>query len=352
MSTKTVRVMILTCSTRPGAIGPAVAEWVLRTLRPLASSLGAELQHVSLSDLGLPFLDEEDHPSSGIYRNQHTREWSELVDAADGFITITPEYNHGMPATLKNALDYLGSEWAWKPMGFVGYGNTSAGTRAVQHATQVTSSLRLVATGTSLALRLPDVVDDGDIRDDPRRAAMAHRMLEELVRLAHALAPVREAAASTARPGPVPGSYARALGPDDAAHVLVLQRCCWVDEARANATLDLAALNETLDDVRAWLAEWSTTGVWLDGRLIGAVRVRTDSGTGEVGRLAVVPDLRGHGIGRWLLREATEALRGSSDRVRLHTGSQSAKNIALYSSEGFAHEGASAPGTVALLKRF
>src|SRR5262245_52929864 len=141
MSTKSVRILVLVCSTRPGSLGPEVARWLTETVSPRAAELGAELVPVSMADLGLPFLDEEEHPSSGVYRQEHTLRWSAMVDAADGFIAVTPEYNYGMPATFKNALDYLGREWAWKPMGFVSYGNTSAGTRSVQHAKQVITTL-------------------------------------------------------------------------------------------------------------------------------------------------------------------------------------------------------------------
>lgn len=126
MSTKRTRVLVLICSTRPGALGPAVGKWLTETLAPTALTLDAALVPLALGDLRLPFLDEEEHPSTGVYRHEHTRRWSAIVDEADGFVVVTPEYNYGMPATLKNALDYLGPEWAWKPVGFVSYGNTSA----------------------------------------------------------------------------------------------------------------------------------------------------------------------------------------------------------------------------------
>ncbi|MBB5910952.1 bifunctional NAD(P)H-dependent oxidoreductase/GNAT family N-acetyltransferase [Actinoalloteichus hymeniacidonis] len=342
--------VVLTCSTRPGATGPAVADWLLRTLTPHADALGVELRHVSLRDLNLPFFDEEEHPALGSYRNPHTTAWSNIVDPADGFIAITPEYNYGMPATLKNALDYLSHEWAWKPMGFVSYGNTSAGTRSVQHAKQVITTLRLVPLGSTVALRLQDTIDSGRVRQNAHLTASANGLLEELVRLAHALSPMREAAQRSAEVGPLPGSYARPLTSEDGPHVLVLQRCCWVDEALSNTTLDLAPFTETLEEVQTWLADWAATGLWLDGRLIGMVRTRRESRTGHIGRLAVVPDLHGQGIGRWLLRSATNALEGSCDRIELSTGSLSAKNIDLYTSEGFVRQTENFTGTVELIK--
>lgn len=331
-----LRVMVLTSSTRPQAVGPAIADWFIKTVAPSAATLGAELQPVSLSDLALPFLDEEEHPSSGIYRHTHTKEWSALVDAADGFVVVTPEYNYGMPATLKNALDYLHREWAWKPMGFVSYGNTSAGTRSVQHAKEVATTLRLVPLGATVALRLDEAIADGEVRATPRLAAAAEGLLRELVRLSHVLRPMREALRQENTAGPVPGSYLRVLTPDDAPEVTVLQRCCWVDEAVDNASLALAPLLESVDDVARWLSEWTATGLWRDGRLIGMVRIRRDGDTGHIGRLAVAPDLRGAGIGRWLLRHAEGTLEQTCSRIAISTGARSIRNIRLYQSEGYA----------------
>ncbi|MEU6744201.1 bifunctional NAD(P)H-dependent oxidoreductase/GNAT family N-acetyltransferase [Streptosporangium sandarakinum] len=338
MSTKSVRVLVLVCSTRPGALGPAVGRWLIDAIAPRAAELGVDLLPVALGDLALPFLDEEDEPASGVRRHEHTRRWSAMVDAADGFIAVTPEYNHGMPATFKNALDYLGREWAWKPMGFVSYGNTSAGTRSVQHAKQVVTTLRLVPLGATVALRIADTVDGGRLRPDAGRDEAAAGVLDELVRLAHALRPMRERTRSGPGAVPLPGSYVRALTPDDAPEVLVLQRCCWVEEALANDTLAIPALGESLEQVRAWLATWQATGLWRDGRLLGMVRTRRVEDDWHVGRLGVVPDLRGQGVGRWLLREAEAAAEAGCRRIVLSTGARSRRNLRLYHAQGYRTE--------------
>ncbi|SPT51490.1 MULTISPECIES: bifunctional NAD(P)H-dependent oxidoreductase/GNAT family N-acetyltransferase [Actinomadura] len=335
MSMKQARVLVLVCSTRPGALGPAVGAWLTETITPRAADLGAELVPLALADLGLPFLDEEEHPSSGVYRNEHTRRWSALVDAADGFIVVTPEYNYGMPATLKNALDYLSREWAWKPVGFVSYGNTSAGTRAVQHAKQVVATLRLVPLGSTVALRIADAVRDGEVRPAAAAGKAAIGVLEELVRVAHALRPMRERARPASVAGPEQGSYLRRLTPDDAPDVTVLQRCCWVDEALVNDPLTVPALHESVEQVRDWLADWHAVGLWRDGRLLGMVRTRRVGAEWHVGRLGVVPDLRGRGLGRWLLQTAEAAADPACRRFVLSTGAGSRNNIALYRSEGY-----------------
>lgn len=348
MSTKQLRVLVLVCSNRPGALGPAVGQWLIDAATPHAARLGVDLVPVTLN---LPFLDEAEHPSTGIYRHEHTRRWSAAVDAADGFVAVTPEYNYGMPATLKNALDHLSAEWAWKPIGFVSYGNTSAGTRAVQHAKQVVTTLRMVPLGATVAIRIGDSVQDGRLRPDPARDAAGVALLDELVRLAFALGPMRERTRPGATPGPLPGSYARQLTADDAPQVTVLQRCCWVEEAVLNDRVDIPALHETLDDVRAWLADWHTTGIWRDGRLLGMVRTRTVESDLYLGRLAVVPDLRGQGLGRWLLRTAADTAGPEQHRIVLFTGARSERNIELYRSEGYQPVALPCPeGTVSLAK--
>ncbi|KXK60330.1 FMN reductase [Micromonospora rosaria] len=339
------------CSTRPGALGPAVGQWLIEALTPRAVELGVQLVPVALGDLNLPFLDEEEHPSSGVYRHEHTRRWSAMVDAADGFIAVTPEYNYGMPATLKNAVDYLSREWAWKPIGFVSYGNTSAGTRAVQHAKQVVTTLRLVPVGATVAIRIGAATENDRVRPDTARDTAAVGLLDELVRVGHALRPMRERARAGTRSGPLPGSYVRRLTPDDAPEVTVLQRCCWVDEAVVNDTMAIPALHESPGEVRDWLATWHTTGIWLDGRLLGMVRARRVDTDWQVGRLAVVPDLRGQGLGRWLLRTAEAVARPGCHRILLYTGAKSLRNIDLYRSEGYQPMPLAGPGGTTCLAK-
>jgi len=161
-------------------------------------------------------------------------------------------------------------------------------------------------------------------------------------------------AMSTSRPDvpPIEGAEVRRAVPDDAAELLVLQRCCWVDEAIANETLDIAALHESLDDVRQWLEEWSTWCVRIDGRLVGAVRARREGDMWDIGRLMVAPDLSGRGLGRWLLALAEAAAPEGVEVVGLFTGAKSTRNIAMYERAGFTRTTEPAPpGAVGLVKR-
>jgi GNAT superfamily N-acetyltransferase len=155
----------------------------------------------------------------------------------------------------------------------------------------------------------------------------------------------------TTAPPPLPGAVVGRASAADAAELLVLQRCCWVDEAIANETLDIAALHETLDDVTRWIAEWPTWCVRIDGRLVGAVRARRAGSAWEIGRLMVAPDLGGRGLGRWLLAHAEAHAPDGVATVALFTGARSARNIAMYERAGYRRAEVGAPlGAIGLVK--
>ena len=332
-----LHLLVIVASTRPGRLGSAVADWFLNTIHADAARAGTVVEVADLAEVGLPLLDEPEEPSSGVYHHEHTRAWSRQVAAADAFVMITPEYNYGMPATLKNALDYLYHEWAWKPVGFVSYGNTSAGTRSVQMTKQVVTTLRMVPIGATVALRIADSVRDGNVlSDNPRRDDSARGVLAELSRVAHALRPLRRSESTEQEVvGPVDGLTIAPVTERDPAEMLILQRCCWVQEAFANDTLDLAPLRETLADIQAWCQTWQVWCVRRDGRLVAAVRARAQGATWHIGRLMVAPDQAGQGIGSWLLAYAEQKAPAGTSRVELLTGHRSRRNIALYQRAGY-----------------
>src|SRR5689334_4480755 len=119
-----LKLQIVIASTRPGRVGAPVARWFHRRAEEHG---GFDVELVDLAEVNLPLLDEPHHPRLRRYVHQHTQAWSARVEAADAFVFVTPEYNYGMPASLKNALDYLNQEWHYKPVGFVSYGGVSAG---------------------------------------------------------------------------------------------------------------------------------------------------------------------------------------------------------------------------------
>ncbi len=128
------------------------------------------------------------------YVHQHTKDWSAIVDAADAFVFVMPEYNYGFSAPLKNAIDFLSQEWAYKPVGFVSYGMTSAGLRAVQMIKQVVTTLKMMPVTEAVSVPLRRHLDANQVLhpDDIMETAAAG-MLDELARLTSAFAPLRAA---------------------------------------------------------------------------------------------------------------------------------------------------------------
>jgi NAD(P)H-dependent FMN reductase len=169
-------------STRPGRVGRSVADWF--TARA-AEHDGFESQLVDLRELALPFYDEPHPPALRQYTKSHTVEWSRIVDASDAFVFVTPEYNGGFPAPLKNAWDYLAVEWQHKPAAFVSYGGVSAGTQAVQMAKQVVANLRMLPIGPTVSIPfVNEVVADGVFRPGKIHETAAEQVLDELARTA------------------------------------------------------------------------------------------------------------------------------------------------------------------------
>ena len=177
-------------STRPGRVGSAVADWIIDRARARGDF---EVEVTDLAVLNLPIFDEPNHPRLRRYVNQHTKDWSEIVERSDAFIFVIPEYNSGFNAATKNAIDYLNQEWQNKPAGIVSYGGVAAGTRAAQMLKQVMSALKIVPVTDSV--NIPFVAEklDEDRRLKPNEImeGAATAMLDELARWAQALRPLR-----------------------------------------------------------------------------------------------------------------------------------------------------------------
>ena len=184
------KLQIIIGSTRPGRAGQPIAEWFYE--RAVAHG-GFEVELVDLAEFKLPFMDEPNHPRLRQYMHQHTRDWSAKVDAADAFVFVTPEYNYGFPAALKNAIDYLHQEWAYKPVGFVSYGGVAAGTRAVQMLKQVITTLKMTPLTEAVNIPFfPQFMDEeGRLRANELMEQSATAMLDELQRMEHALRTLR-----------------------------------------------------------------------------------------------------------------------------------------------------------------
>jgi NAD(P)H-dependent FMN reductase len=140
MTSDRLKIQIILGSIRENRFGDTVGKWFLGVAGS-RENLDAEL--IDLRDWQLPFFKEPRSPSSGRYAEE-ARPWAEKIAQGDGYVIISPEYNHGYSAVLKNAMDHIYREWNNKPIGFVSYGGSSGGTRAVEQ-------LRLVAIELQMA---------------------------------------------------------------------------------------------------------------------------------------------------------------------------------------------------------
>ena len=137
-----LKIGVILGSTRPNRAGEAVAQWFMKQTE---SYKDVEFQYIDLRDVNLPFFDESIPPLMGQYEHEHTKQWAKTIDALDGFIVVTPEYNHSFPAVLKNAFDFVSKEWNRKAIGFVSYGATSGGIRAVEQLRLVAAELQMAS---------------------------------------------------------------------------------------------------------------------------------------------------------------------------------------------------------------
>jgi NAD(P)H-dependent FMN reductase len=187
------RLLIVIASTRPGRVGPAIGRWFTDVARAHG---GFDIEVADLAELNLPFHDEPAHPRLGEYEHEHTKQWSAIVERADAVVFVMPEYNYSFSAPLKNAFDFLHNEWRYKPVGFVSYGGVSGGLRAVQQFKQVVTTLSMLPVPVQVAVQnFAQHLSGGEFRPDEGAEAAAKTMLDELGRVAPALATLRTPAA-------------------------------------------------------------------------------------------------------------------------------------------------------------
>lgn len=184
-----LKLAIITGSTRPGRVNRSVAEWVHK----LASQRSdAEFELVDIADFDLPLLDEPVPPSQGQYSKDHTKAWAAKVDSFDGYVIVTPEYNHGISGALKNALDFVYAEWNNKVAGFVGYGS-AGGVRAVEHLRLVMAELQVATVRGQVALSLfSDFENYTTFNPAPYHEKTLAGMLEQLVSWSGAMKGLRQ----------------------------------------------------------------------------------------------------------------------------------------------------------------
>ena len=185
-----LKLNVITVSTRPGRMGPKIADWFVSAAREHGVF---DIVPVDLASFELPVFDEPKHPRLGQYEHAHTKRWAESVGSADAFVFVTPEYNYFAPPSFVNAVTYLAKEWAYKPAALVSYGGVAAGTRAAQMEKLLLTTVKVVPIPEAVAVPMfaQFLQADGSFVPNDPLIEGAKLMLSELHRWATALKPMR-----------------------------------------------------------------------------------------------------------------------------------------------------------------
>jgi NAD(P)H-dependent FMN reductase len=185
-----VKLQVIFASTREGRQGLPIAEWVIERARAHGKF---QPQLIDLREVNLPLFDEPKHPRFRQYEHAHTKAWSAVIDAADAFVFVTPEYNYNMPPALVNAIDYLFAEWAYKPASVVSYGGVSGGTRSAQMTRLMLAGLKVMPLPEAVSIPFfSKMIVDGKFVAGELQEKSAAGMLDELERWSGALATLRK----------------------------------------------------------------------------------------------------------------------------------------------------------------
>ena len=177
-----VTIKIILGSTRPNRFGIQPATWIKDLSEQFADQATFEI--IDLQAIDLPMLDEPVPPSAvEEYAHEHTRKWAEIIGDADGFVFVTSEYNHSIPASLKNAIDFIYKEWAYKPAAIVAYGADAGGARAVEHLRNVLSWVKVFHISEHIIIPeyYLNLDEAGNYKFSEQQQAKAKNMLTQLV---------------------------------------------------------------------------------------------------------------------------------------------------------------------------
>ncbi len=179
-----IKIAIIIGSTRPHRNGEAVAKWVYEIAKTKSE---ADFELVDLKDYNLPLLDEPMPPSMGHYSKEHTKNWAKKIASFDSYIFVTPDYNRSIPASLKNAIDYLYAEWNNKVAGFVGYSG-SGSVRAIEQLRIVMSELQIADVRDQVNLSLiTDFKNFSEFNPAPFHAGILENMINQVIAWSDAL---------------------------------------------------------------------------------------------------------------------------------------------------------------------
>lgn len=183
-----IRLAVILGSTRPQRNGEQVATWFYNIAKQRTD---AEFEYIDLRDVNLPLLDEPIPPSMGQYSNDHTKQWAGRIAGFDGFVLVSPEYNHSTSAVLKNALDYIYAEWNNKAVGLVTYGSIG-GARAAEHLRLIAAELQMASIRNQVMLSLfTDFENMSKFKPAAHQEEAARNLLDQLVAWSKAMKTLR-----------------------------------------------------------------------------------------------------------------------------------------------------------------
>ena len=186
-----INLKIITSTVRPGRRGPMIAAWIAGKAKQQGSF---NVEVLDLGEINLPMMNEPNHPLMKKYVHEHTKKWSATIDEADAFIFVTAEYDYNYPAPLRNAIEYIALEWAYKAAGIVSYGGVSAGTRAANSlkADLATMSVVPLTQGVNFPFFSKLITENGEFVPNETSHSATDTMLRELVRWTKGLKIIKE----------------------------------------------------------------------------------------------------------------------------------------------------------------
>jgi len=191
-----LKIAVIIGSTRPGRNAEKVARWTFDLAKKRTD---AEFELVDIKDFNLPLLDEPVPPSMGQYSKPHTLAWAKKVAQFDAYVFVAPEYNHGVSASLKNAIDYVYAEWNNKAAGFVSFGSVG-GARAVEHLRQVMGELQIADVRAQVTFSLyNDFENFSVLKPNQSHEMNLNMMLDQLVAWGGAMKTMRTAKAAAVK---------------------------------------------------------------------------------------------------------------------------------------------------------
>ena len=183
MTKPTIAVII--GSIREGRAGEKVAKWFMDAVKNVES---AQFTLIDLKDHPLPLFADAISPAyrEGKHSNLDVQAWLDSIQKADGYIFVTPEYDHGIPGALKNAVEYGFKEWNNKPVGFVGYGGIAAGSRSVEQWRQIAAELQMFDVREAVLIPMVwEAFDEqGHLKNADMHAKTATVVVEKVAKLA------------------------------------------------------------------------------------------------------------------------------------------------------------------------